>query len=261
MSIKTSPPISGLTPSMPLRRPARSPDAASPATPLPSTGLARMMPKAQASVTMPYTSQKTTAHSNSIKTRSPRIPSPIQAHRAAHIAFSQWPPTIPVTRKRLRKLVIYPLNSMVSIFPCRSPGFIFTVALQKNNVLLEWATTSEKNTKEYIIERALDNKQFIPIGSMPANNQGNQTSNYKYLDVDAMSLASKDIYYRLKQVDQDGKYIYSEIKSLPIKTALLNANVNAYPNPFDRQITLQIKTVRDQQMKQTKSNFIPLMAK
>lgn len=120
----------------------------------------------------------------------------------------------------------------------------FTGTQQKNDALLQWATTSEKNTKEFVIERALDNKQFKAIGTIQASNSGNQTSNYNYLDIDAMSLESKNLYYRLKQVDKDGKFIYSAIVTLPIKPALFQANVNAYPNPFDRQITLQIKTIR-----------------
>ncbi len=120
----------------------------------------------------------------------------------------------------------------------------FNGAQQGNDVLLNWATTSETNSKEFIIERSTDSIQFTSVGIVAAKGQSNQTSNYQFLDTGAIRLGANLLYYRLKLVDNGGQFIHSIIVSVPIKQAAPEAIVEGYPNPITgRQLSLKIQTV------------------
>ena len=108
---------------------------------------------------------------------------------------------------------------------------------------LAWATASEQNSKEFIVERSLDGRQFAEIGFVSASGNSNQTNNYTYVDNNATSLKENFLYYRLKQVDLDGEYRYSIVLSIPIQQINQDLIVNAYPNPFSQTITLQLVNV------------------
>lgn len=115
---------------------------------------------------------------------------------------------------------------------------------QANDVLLTWATVSEKNSKEFIIERSLDGRQFAAIGNVAATGNSNLTNNYNYTDFNAILLQAKVLYYRLKQVDKDGKFMYSITVAIPIQQREdVPITVKAYPNPFTQTITLEILNV------------------
>jgi len=119
----------------------------------------------------------------------------------------------------------------------------FTAQPQGDNVLLNWATVYEINTRSYIIERSLDGREFDDIGSTPARGNSSSTSNYSYLDINAMNLHVPVLYYRIKQVDADGKFIYSIIVTVQPAQNNTGQPVTAYPNPFTNQITLKIMSV------------------
>lgn len=110
-----------------------------------------------------------------------------------------------------------------------------------DDVELSWATGSEMNTASFIVERSINGRDFKQIGSVTAMGNSSQTTNYKWLDKDALKLNSPLIYYRLRQVDRDGKFTYSNVITFVIR----NNNdqvVKVYPNPFSQQITVQIST-------------------
>lgn len=102
-------------------------------------------------------------------------------------------------------------------------------------VQIDWETVSETNSDYFIVERSpngLDWEGFEKIDGL-----GNSTTlqTYQTFDYHAYSPIS---YYRLKQVDADGQYLFSEIKAVSIhKTS--NAFLSVYPNPTSDQITLK----------------------
>ncbi len=108
------------------------------------------------------------------------------------------------------------------------------------DALLNWATTSEINTRYFSIERSLDGIRFSEIGTMQAAGNSSITSNYAFTDSNAMNLPVNTLYYRLRQVDADGKFTYSIIISISIKHTNTEPVITAYPNPFSQQITLKI---------------------
>lgn len=105
--------------------------------------------------------------------------------------------------------------------------------------LLEWATSSEQNSKEFKVERSLDAINFSAIVTVPAAGNSSSISTYDYTDRNIDQLNSSVMYYRLRQVDLDNNYSYSAVVRLTYKeTATINSIV--YPNPASRTLTITV---------------------
>jgi hypothetical protein len=93
----------------------------------------------------------------------------------------------------------------------------------RSNVLLTWQTTNEENLKNYIVEKSIDANVFNQEAVVIANNIG--INNYTVTD---MNPANGVNYYRLKQIDVDGKFTYSGVRSVNFSK---NHNAFVSPNP------------------------------
>jgi len=110
----------------------------------------------------------------------------------------------------------------------------FTALLNGKAVDLLWSTASEVNSDYFMIERSQDGKNFEAIGKVNAAGFSNSMKNYVFIDNNPKS---GNNYYRLLQVDRDGKFEYSVIKVVNLK----NAMMSVYPNPItDRLITVNM---------------------
>ena len=87
-------------------------------------------------------------------------------------------------------------------------------------ILLQWSTLNEVNNKSFVIEKSEDGKEFSVLGSKASMGDGTGKQDYRFLDVNARG---KTLYYRLKQVDTDDTFEYTETVSIGKKT----------PNNFD----------------------------
>ncbi len=106
----------------------------------------------------------------------------------------------------------------------------FTGSLQTDNtVLLKWKTENEVNTSHFEVERSADGSNFSAIGTVAADNGTSTTHNYSYTDIDAANQQSLILYYRLKMVDANGAYSYSNIISILFNDITGTVIVN--PNP------------------------------
>lgn len=72
---------------------------------------------------------------------------------------------------------------------------------------LTWMTTSEKSFSHFEIEKSTDAVNFIRVATVAARGRGNEGASYSYDDNETKTVQ----YYRLKYVDIDGKYTYSNI--------------------------------------------------
>lgn len=91
---------------------------------------------------------------------------------------------------------------------------------------MKWQTLHEVNNDVFIIEYSKDGTQFQPIGTV--SSQGDATTMQEYT-FDHKNLHAGQHFYRLKQIDFDGKYSYSNIESIRIKS---DANQTiVFPNP------------------------------
>jgi fibronectin-binding autotransporter adhesin len=101
------------------------------------------------------------------------------------------------------------------------------VALEKANKI-EWATVSETNNDYFVIERSENFTSFTEIGRVKGAGNSNAIIKYEFEDHALSSHSS--LFYRLKQVDFDGSFEYSDI--IKIDNEWINqARFSIYPNP------------------------------
>jgi endonuclease I len=114
----------------------------------------------------------------------------------------------------------------------------FTGEIQENNAALNWKTASEKNSNLFEIERSFDEQNWLSIGKQKAAGNTNSKSNYSFVDENVFENNSSLIYYRIKQIDFDGKFSYSKTISLQSESNNLS-DLMLYPNPLN-QATIHI---------------------
>jgi hypothetical protein len=111
---------------------------------------------------------------------------------------------------------------------------------------LSWETQSEHNASHYLVEKSRTGEDFVGFSTIEAD--GNSTSLLKYETIDP-SPYFPITYYRLKQVDLDGNYEYSqtiEISSISTSKLLVNA---LYPNPTSGESYLNFSLPKNQLVK------------
>lgn len=110
----------------------------------------------------------------------------------------------------------------------------FTVKKENDDVQLEWTTASEVNTKEIIIERSEDATNWTVAGQKDAAGNVSTPTEYQFLDVNPWNSANT-LYYRLKFVDLDGEFSFSETKSVSRTVSGIDQyeseQIIFYPNP------------------------------
>jgi len=118
----------------------------------------------------------------------------------------------------------------------------FKGSLQNNVTQLEWETTNEVNTSQFVIERSLDGRSFQQIGATPAKNN-NSKNKYSFIDYEAMRQSSSILYYRLKMVDIDGGFTYSDVVIITLPSA--TGKVSVFPNPAKNEIRVSMSVPSD----------------
>lgn len=99
---------------------------------------------------------------------------------------------------------------------------------------LNWETISERNNSHFEIERSIDAIDFKHIKTVSGNETSNQ--NIQYTTLDENPYTGGTSYYRLKQVDNNGHFEYSNIEALNISEGI--DLVNLYPNPMVKDLTV-----------------------
>jgi glucose/arabinose dehydrogenase len=109
--------------------------------------------------------------------------------------------------------------------------------LKNNDALVQWETTNEINTANFVVQRSTDADNFVDIGNVKADGGINRTS-YAYTDMNAIMQTDTVLYYRLKIVDANGLSSYSKTVSVGLNN---NLNVLLFPNPVKHSLNVQIK--------------------
>lgn len=102
----------------------------------------------------------------------------------------------------------------------------FVASTDLRSVILNWATASEADNKGFEIERSTNGTDFVKIGTVNGNGISQKTINYSFTDL-APEVGTS--YYRLKQVDYNGKYEYSGIRA--VSFTMEGSTISFYPNP------------------------------
>ena len=109
----------------------------------------------------------------------------------------------------------------------------FTASVMNSEVQLFWSTASELNNRGFEIERSVnDNNNFVTVGFVDGKGSSSEINYYSFLDNPQLSGANQ-IYYRLKQIDFDGTFSYSDVISVNFDVPAEFVLSQNYPNPFN----------------------------
>ena len=102
--------------------------------------------------------------------------------------------------------------------------------------MLDWTTSKEINNSHFDIERSSNGTNFLTIGKVEGNGSSSVNQSYQFIDPNPINGIN---YYRLKQVDKDGSFKYSNV--LSINNSSNNQSVLIYPNPITSNLTIEVK--------------------
>jgi hypothetical protein len=128
------------------------------------------------------------------------------------------------------------MNFGEQALPVQLSNFVVKNDINKNQ--LSWKTSSESNNKGFEIQRSIGTtNNFKTIGFIGTKaKQGNSQTEISYSFEDADIKVGEMHYYRLNQIDFDGKSAFSPVRS--IKPGSIESNLNVYPNPSQGSFTV-----------------------
>lgn len=121
----------------------------------------------------------------------------------------------------------------------------FSVLESSNLPLLKWKTVNEKNNSKFIVEKSYDGLEFFAIGKVNGKNNSSDINEYSFLDEEYKKGGT--VYFRLNQIDNEGKNTHSKILTFlsEIKSTEL---VKVYPSLLDQpnqELTLEFQSDKD----------------
>ncbi len=113
----------------------------------------------------------------------------------------------------------------------------FKATARRNKVQLDWQTASETNNDYFQVERTISYSQLTwePLGTIPGAGSSNDLLDYSYQDLNPYPGTA---YYRLKQVDFDGRFAYSSIESV-----VMDLSKDPYPNPATDHLIIPLAEI------------------
>ena len=107
----------------------------------------------------------------------------------------------------------------------------FNANVNQRDVNLRWQTKTEVNSNSFQIERTVKNKQsWVKVGEVVASGNSNSPKEYSFTD---KNINSGKYNYRLKMIDNDGTYKYSDAIESEVALPKDYAVSQNYPNPFN----------------------------
>ena len=119
----------------------------------------------------------------------------------------------------------------------------FTATLVNHNTLLKWETETEINNDYFVIERSENGVNFNSIATQQGNGTTSTKSYYSYTDV--LNTNAKILYYRLKSVDNTGKFTYSNIIAIRLDGGINVNKFSVYPNPTVNNVKISLTSSSD----------------
>ncbi|MDW3649614.1 MAG: putative Ig domain-containing protein [Bacteroidia bacterium] len=107
------------------------------------------------------------------------------------------------------------------------------------DAVINWSTARELNNQYFSIERSVDGRVFQEVGRIEGAGNSTELQSYEYIDKDILSYGVDRFLYRLKQVDFDGQYNFSQSLELKLGIPLIS-----YPVPFKDELFIRYQTER-----------------
>lgn len=182
---------------------------------------------------------------------------------AGSLASGPWAPPITISgqtttgnaKQRDPNLVWNPANDGGSLTPQGFPFKIygtksivpveltsFVAYVIGDQVELNWTTATELNNKGFEVQRSMSDDQFLTVGFVNGHGTTAQTQSYSFMDKNTVPGRYS---YRLKQVDFDGTFEYSNIVEADVTTPLTFSMGQNFPNPFNPTTNIKFNLAVD----------------
>jgi hypothetical protein len=176
------------------------------------------------------------------------LPDESQMKTAQHISGSGWnifssvASTVDTSLNMLSTLWLTDFDMLITGTDNSTPLPVtlsfFTAALKRNHVEASWVTASEINNRGFEVERLCAAGQWKSIGFVQGKGNSNVSTSYLFTDEDAfIKTGANTLYYRLKQLDNNGSFTYSSIVSVSTQDYKA-VHAMVFPNPFARSFTV-----------------------
>ena len=143
------------------------------------------------------------------------------------------------------------LDTFVNLLPVKL--VYFKGNKEGNSNILNWQTASEINSLGFEIQRSIDGKEFNKIGFENARGNGTTIANYSYVD-NAPNVGAN--YYRLRQIDKDGKATFSEIIVIKNGNVKQFELVNTFPNPTKENVNITFNSLTENKVNIIVTNLL-----
>lgn len=113
----------------------------------------------------------------------------------------------------------------------------FSANVVDNKVILNWSTSSELNNRGFEVKRSTYKTDWEIIDFIEGNGTTTEISNYTFTD-NLIENNSPKLFYKLKQIDFDGSYVYSNIIEVEVGSPTEFYLSQNYPNPFNPETNI-----------------------
>ncbi|MBS1933786.1 MAG: hypothetical protein JST96_07285, partial [Bacteroidetes bacterium] len=118
----------------------------------------------------------------------------------------------------------------------------FNAEYMSHEIDLHWNPGKGKNFTHFIVERSLDGNSFEKVGEVTAPDKNSSSQDYSFADYVKPSVARKnDLYYRLKQTDENNTLVYSKVLIVRMYNTKSVTAVSVTPDPTINDILVNVQ--------------------
>ncbi|MBX9783406.1 MAG: T9SS type A sorting domain-containing protein [Chitinophagaceae bacterium] len=116
----------------------------------------------------------------------------------------------------------------------------FSVSHRDGIATLLWTTTDEDKFKKFEIERSVAGKNFFNVSDVAFRGASRTTTDYEFAD-DIRNVSGTTVFYRLRMVDADEKFSFSNIVS--VRRGFSGGKLNISPNPATSNVVVRFESL------------------
>ena len=128
----------------------------------------------------------------------------------------------------------------------------FSSSVNGSTVSLSWITASELNNKGFEVERKAEGADFTTVGFVSGKGTTTEITDYSFVD----NVSAGSYTYRLRQVDFDGSFAYSNEINVDVTTATSFELGQNYPNPFNPSTSISFSLAKESQVNLSVYNLL-----